>query len=142
MGYLVIQLQYLRNEYFCDEASDFPQGESCLSAGDPYSKKFMPICKEEPTMSRERRKQFTFYASYFDTVMSLPKRRQWPTMLAVIQYALEGEEPEEGSLYSKTVFTAIRPNIDSSRTKAEQKLREKRAAGLREEPDPLGRLIR
>ncbi len=93
-------------------------------------------------MSRERRKQFTFYASYFDTVMSLPKRRQWPTMLAVIQYALEGVEPEEGSLYSRTVFTAIRPNIDSSRTKAEQKLREKRAAGLREETDPLGRLIR
>lgn len=78
-------------------------------------------------MSSERRKQFTFYASYFDTVMSLPKRRQWPTMLALIRYALEGAEPEEGSLYSPAVFKGIRPNIDSSRTKAEQKLREKRA---------------
>lgn len=77
-------------------------------------------------MGTERRKQFTFYASYFDAVMSLPKRRQWPTMLALIRYALEAAEPREESLYSRTAFVSLRPNIDSSRVKAEAKLREKR----------------
>ena len=77
-------------------------------------------------MAAERRKQFTFYASYYDALMRLPKRRQWPTALAIIRYALEGEEPREGSLYSPAAFMLMRPNIDSGRTKAQQKLREKR----------------
>ena len=77
-------------------------------------------------MAAERRKQFTFYASYYDALMRLPKRRQWPTALAMIRYALEGEEPREDSLYSPAAFMLMRPNIDSGRSKAQQKLREKR----------------
>lgn len=78
-------------------------------------------------MQQNRRKQFTFYASYFDAVMDLPKRRQWPTMLALIRYALEAAEPDENSLYSSSVFKSARPNIDSSRSRAEAKLREQRS---------------
>ena len=77
-------------------------------------------------MAAERRKQFTFYASYYDALMKLPKRRRWPTALAMIRYALEGAEPEEDSLYSPAAFMLMRPTIDSGRTKAQQKLRETR----------------
>ena len=82
-----------------------------------------------------RRKQFTFYASYIDNVMKLPKCRRFETLLAIIYYALDGLEPElTGS--SDAVFGAVRPNIDSSRVKAEKLLRERERAEAENDPMP------
>ena len=68
-----------------------------------------------------RRGQFTFYASFFDAINSLPKSRQLEVYQAVVGYALFGQEPElTGS--AKSVFSAIRPVLESSRGKAASRL--------------------
>ena len=74
------------------------------------------------------RKQFTFYASYIRTIRELPKSRRWATIEAIVDYALEGKEPDLSGLVSALAFHAIQPNIDSSRAKAEAKLKELQAA--------------
>ena len=80
-----------------------------------------------------RRSQFTFYASYFNAIEHLPKTRRYEALRAVIRYALEGELPEDLSPAASGVFDAIRPNLDSGRTKAAARLKElAEAAG---EPD-------
>ena len=38
------------------------------------------------------RRQFTFYHSYIDAVMGLPKCRRIETLLGIIFYALDGTE--------------------------------------------------
>ena len=84
-----------------------------------------------------QRKQFTFYVSYRDILKNLPKSRQLPTLWAVIDYALDGTEPELTGLVSPVAFLGIKPNVDASRAKAEQFLqaRAKRAPGA----EPGGR---
>ena len=68
-----------------------------------------------------RRGQFTFYASFFHTIDSLPKSRQLETYRAVIDFALNGTEPTlTGS--PAAVFAALRPNLETSRSKAETRL--------------------
>lgn len=81
---------------------------------------------------KTRRHQFTFYESYFDAVESLPRSRRYETLQALILYALEGIYPKELKGASKGVFDAIRPNLDSSRVRAEKALRSR----SREEPSP------
>ncbi|MBO4419270.1 MAG: hypothetical protein J5789_05560 [Oscillospiraceae bacterium] len=69
-----------------------------------------------------RRKQFTFYDSFFKAVSSLPRSRQLETYQAIAAYALYGVEPElTGS--ARSVFDVIRPILDASRTKAEARIR-------------------
>ena len=81
------------------------------------------------------RHQFTFYHSYIDCVMALPKCRRFETLLALIFYALDGEEPQLSGP-SEAVFRAIRPNVDSSRSKAEAVLRTREKAQGEQEPRP------
>ena len=71
-----------------------------------------------------KRTQFTFYASYFTAIENLPKIRRYEALRAVILYALEGSLPEELCPSARGVFDAIRPNLDSGRTKAAARLRE------------------
>ena len=70
------------------------------------------------------RNQFTFYRSYFDSVEHLPKARRYEALRALILYALEGISPEALSPAAAGVFEAIRPNLDSGRTKAAARLKE------------------
>ena len=77
------------------------------------------------------RKQFTFYRSYIENVMKLPKCRRFETLLGIIFYALDGTEPDLSGA-SDAVFGCIRPNIDSSRVKAETALRTREKAGAAE----------
>ena len=82
------------------------------------------------------RKQFTFYRSYIENVMKLPKCRRFETLLGIIFYALDGTEPDLSGA-SDAVFGCIRPNIDSSRVKAETALRTREKAGAAEAEDEL-----
>jgi len=65
-----------------------------------------------------KRKQFTFYRSFWEAIQALPKKEQLPFVLALITYALDGEElPLSGSAAS--AFCIVKPLLDSSRRKAE-----------------------
>lgn len=77
----------------------------------------------------KRRGQFTFYASYFDAVLDLPANKQWQTMKALIEYALEGRVSEELQGCARALFKAFKPNLDSARIKAEQARRRDRETG-------------
>ena len=74
-----------------------------------------------------RRGQFTFYASFFEAVDRLPRSRQLETYRAIVQYALNGTEPElTGG--PAVVFTAVQPILENGRTKAAARLSSSRRA--------------
>lgn len=56
---------------------------------------------------------FLFYRSYLDTAEKLPKARRYPFLQAIVQYALDGVEPDFKGM-EDIAFTAMRANIDSS----------------------------
>ena len=66
-----------------------------------------------------QRKQFTFYRSFYISLSSLPSRKRDKMCWALIQYAMDGIEPEftDGTLLA--VFESIRPILDKARIKAE-----------------------
>lgn len=66
----------------------------------------------------DRRKQFTFYASYYDAVKKLNKKDQLALLMAICAYAIDGEETNlPGGAAS--AFILIKPTLDASRRKAE-----------------------
>lgn len=65
----------------------------------------------------EKRKQFTFYRSYFEAVKDLGKNDQAAVLMAVCAYALDGTEPKLSGPVS-AVFKVIRPTLDAGRRKA------------------------
>lgn len=76
------------------------------------------------TEPKFHRKQFTFYNSYFEAVEQLPKARQLEAYRLITDYALHGGLPEKISPQVGALFAALRPNIDSSRAKAQARLKE------------------
>ena len=66
-----------------------------------------------------QRRQFTFYRSYYDAVLKLPKSRQLEALQAIIAYSLDGVMPPDISPKSEALLTAIRPNLDMARAKAQ-----------------------
>lgn len=68
------------------------------------------------------RKQFTFYRSYFEAVSNLPKTAQTAVLLAICDYALNEKAPKLSGT-SKAVFELIRPTLDHSRKKAENRIK-------------------
>ena len=67
------------------------------------------------------RGQFTFYASFATALRRLKRKNErCDAYDAIINYALFGEEPEEGTLPDAVMiaFELIRPNLDASRRKA------------------------
>lgn len=65
-----------------------------------------------------QRKQFTFYRSFLEAIQALPKKEQLPFALALIVYALDGDElPLSGSAAS--AFCIVKPILDNARRKAE-----------------------
>ena len=71
------------------------------------------------------RGQFTFYRSYYEAALMLPKSRQLEVLQAIIEYALDGVTPEPISPKSEAVLAAIRPNLDAARVKASRLLETK-----------------
>ena len=76
-----------------------------------------------------KREQFTFYRSYYESLKNLPKRDQTAVLMAVIGYALDETEPNLSGV-PLSVFTLIRPTLDSGRNKAKNRMKK---IGLNEE---------
>ncbi len=66
----------------------------------------------------EPRNQFTFYRSYFDALVVLPKKDKADAILAVCAYALYEEIPSGLSPAASAMFQLIKPTLDSGRRKA------------------------
>lgn len=85
------------------------------------------------------RGQFTFYASYFIAVEKLPKSHRYEVLQGIIRFALYGEEPALTGA-ARSVFEALRPNLDSGRAKAAARLEKNAAeAALYAAVSPTGR---
>lgn len=66
-----------------------------------------------------KRKQFTFYSSYWEAIQPLPKKQQAEILLAICDYALNETEPDTNlSPTASVAFNLIRPTLDSGRIKA------------------------
>lgn len=64
-----------------------------------------------------KREQFTWYRSYYEALRTLPAKDFQIAVLAICAYALDEEIPDlSGVPYS--VFTLIRPTLDSGKIKA------------------------
>ena len=66
------------------------------------------------------RNQFTFYRSYYEALKHLPKRDRADVLMAVIAYALDETEPALSGV-PLSVFTLIRPTLDTGRNKAKNR---------------------
>lgn len=69
-----------------------------------------------------KRDQFTFYRSYYESLKALPKRDQTSVLMSVIGYALDEEIPKLSGV-PLSVFTLIRPTLDSGRNKARSRMK-------------------
>lgn len=74
-----------------------------------------------------KRDQFTFYRSYYEALKHLPKRDRSDVLMAVIGYALD-EEIQKLSGVPLSVFTLIRPTLDSGRNKAKNRLNKQKTS--------------
>ena len=80
-------------------------------------------CRESGDQGRlrkgmEKRKQFTFYRSYYEAVEELPQGQRERLLLGIIRYALDGVEPEELTGMEKAMMVLIKPTLDSGRKQA------------------------
>ena len=66
-----------------------------------------------------KRKQFTFYRSFYEGMMCLPKSSRLEFIQAVIEFALDGVEPEGLKQKQMGQFVHIRPVLESAAKKAE-----------------------
>ena len=67
-----------------------------------------------------KRKQFTFYRSFYEGMMCLPKSSRLEFIQAVIEFALDGVEPEHMSKKQAGQFVLIRPVLEAAAKKAER----------------------
>lgn len=58
---------------------------------------------------------FRFFRSYWDAILEMDEPVQLEVLKAIAAYGLDGTEPELLSPISRAIFSAIRPNLDSSR---------------------------
>lgn len=68
------------------------------------------------------RKQFTFYRSYYEAIKHLPERDKAKVLMSILSYALDDIMPESLTGAALSVFTLIRPTLDSGRIKAQNRL--------------------
>lgn len=63
------------------------------------------------------RDQFTFYRSYYEALKNLPQKDQTKVLMAICAYALDDDPPTLSGV-PLSVFTLIRPTLDTGRKKA------------------------
>ena len=78
------------------------------------------------------REQFTFYRSFYKAVKKMKKSDVADLVLAVCAYALDEEEPKLSDSLSG-VFELIRPTLDASARKAENRKNKTKSSSLSEE---------
>ena len=71
--------------------------------------------------SKPIRDGFTFYKSFYESVLDYSKEEQEQLFRFIIEYALLGKEPCIDDKYLKSIFVLIKPNIDSSVKKYDQR---------------------
>ncbi len=77
------------------------------------------------------RKQFTFYRSYFEALQNLDTEQMHRTLTAIVDYALNEKLSEDLNPVETAVFTVVKPNLDSSRERAEKRLeKEEKTTGF------------
>ena len=86
----------------------------------------------------EHRNQFTFYYSFYEAVLSLPKRRQGQMLWAICAYALRREEPELTGAEA-SLFKMIKPFLDAAWAKSmaaqkKEELRKQKKSSKRAQP--------
>lgn len=64
-------------------------------------------------------RNFIFFASYYEAIKELPADKQGQVYKAIVDYAMEGTEPNNLKGIQKSVFILIKPYIDSSKKKQE-----------------------
>ncbi len=65
-----------------------------------------------------KRKQFTFYRSFYETAMVFPEEQRLGMLMAIIQYALDGEQAKDLTNMQLAVMDLVKPTLDASRRKA------------------------
>lgn len=65
-----------------------------------------------------KRDQFTFYRSYYEALKDLPEKERAKVLFAILDYALDEQEPNELTGICSACFKLIRPTLDSGRIKA------------------------
>lgn len=71
------------------------------------------------------RSQFTWYRSYYEALRTLPAKDFKVAVLAICAYALDEEVPSLSGV-PNSVFTLIRPTLDSGRNKAANRLKKQK----------------
>ena len=72
-----------------------------------------------------KRDQFTWYRSYYEALRTLPAKDFQIAVLAICAYALDEEVPDLSGV-PNSVFTLIRPTLDSGRNKAANRLKKQK----------------
>lgn len=72
---------------------------------------------------------FVFYKSFYDAIKKVPEEYQLEIYNAILQYSLEGKEPESLSNIAEAMFILIKPNIDSSQRKYESSVENGKKGG-------------
>lgn len=72
-----------------------------------------------------KRDQFTWYRSYYEALRTLPAKDFQIAVLAICAYALDEEVPSLSGV-PNSVFTLIRPTLDSGRNKAANRLNKRK----------------
>ena len=71
-------------------------------------------------MANEKRKQFTFYVSFYETAIQFTRSADREKFLmAIIEYALFEKEPEKLPEGCRAAFMSIKPILDKARKRAE-----------------------
>ena len=71
-------------------------------------------------MEGAKRKQFVFYRSFLDAVKGMPKEEQFPVLMAIADYALNGIEPSDSDLgvFGRVAWSMIKPFLDAQWSRA------------------------
>ena len=79
------------------------------------------------------RESFLFYRSFYEAIIDLPKDIKLEILTAIIEYALDGREPESLKPFARGMFTLIKPNLDANISKYKNG---KKGGRKPEEPGP------
>ena len=74
-------------------------------------------------MADNNREGFTYYRSFYEAAKDLPDEEKKELSWAIVEYGLDGIEPSFENKYLCSIFRLIKPNIDSSIRKYDQRVK-------------------
>lgn len=83
------------------------------------------------------RESFVFYRSFYEAIKNLPAENQAEILSALMEYALNGNEPENMSPVARGYMILMRPQIDANNRRYNNGCRPKRKNGTKSQPDTL-----